>query len=77
MIKEVTKMVILEILKCLFTGIGIGIEALLKTLSVYQQFDGIKETIISVATGIPLWLVSLIFAVPTLIGIGKMISNHI
>ena len=77
MVKEVTKMVILEVSKCLFAGIGIGVDAVLKTLSVYQQFDGIKETIISVATGIPLWLVSLIFAVPTLISIGKSVLKHI
>lgn len=58
---------IIEMLKCLFAGIGVGIDAFLKVLPIYNQINGIKEHLISAALGIPAIIVSIVFLVPTIV----------
>ena len=60
---------IIEILKCLFAGIGIGIDAFLKVLPIYNQLSEIKEQLISAALGIPVIIVSIVFLVATIVKI--------
>ena len=52
-------------LKCLFVGIGVGIDAFLNVLPIYNQINGIKEQLISAALGIPAIIVSIMFLAPT------------
>ena len=60
---------IVEILKCLFAGIGVGIDAFLKVLPFYNKLSGIKERLISAALGIPVIIVSIVFLVATIVKI--------
>lgn len=60
---------ILEILKYLFAGIGVGIDAFLKVLPIYNQLSEIKEQLISASLGIPVIIVSIVFLVGTIVKI--------
>ena len=50
-----------EIFECLFGGMAIGFKAFFGALQISEQLDGVKEQFISLATGIPVILITLIF----------------
>ena len=60
---------IIEMFKYLFVGIGVGVDAFLKVLPIYNQLSGIKEQLISAALGIPVIIVSIVFLVLTIVKI--------
>lgn len=55
--------------KCLFAGIGVGIDAFLNVLPIYNQLSGIEEQLISAALGLPTIIVSIVFLVLTIVRI--------
>lgn len=62
---EKTMKILLEILKCLFAGIGIGINAFLSVFPIYNQLNNIKEQLIAAALGVPVVVVSIALLIPT------------
>ena len=68
--------VIGELIKYLFTGIGAGISAVLKVLPLYEQLSGLKEEIIAAGLGVPTIIVSIVFAIPTIIGLSVKIVDR-
>ncbi len=52
-----------EIFECLFGGMSIGFKAIFGALQIFEQLDGFKEQFISLATGIPVALITLTFIV--------------
>ena len=65
-----------ELIKYLFTGIGAGISAVLKVLPLYEQLSGLKEEIIAAGLGVPTIIVSIVFAIPTIIGLSVKIVDR-
>ena len=68
--------VIGEFIEYLFTGIWAGISAVLKVLSLYEQLSGLKEEIIAAGFGVPAIIVSIAFAIPTIIGLSVKIIDR-
>ena len=62
---EETMKMLLEILKCLFAGIGVGINAFLSVLPIYNQLNDLKEQLIAAALGVPAIVVSAVLLIPT------------
>ena len=60
----------------LFTGIWAGISAVLKVLPLYEQLSGLKEEIIAAGLGVPTIIVSIVFAIPTIIGLSIKIVDR-
>ena len=64
---------IAQILNCLFAGMGVGIDAFLSVLPIYNQLNSFKEWLIANALGIDIAIVSTIFLIPTLFKVAKKI----
>ena len=64
---------ITQIRNCLFAGIGIGINAFLSVLPIYDQLNSFKEWLIANALGIDIAIVSTIFLITTLFKVAKKI----
>ncbi len=68
--------IISEFIEYLFTGIWAGISAFLKVLPLYEQLSGIKEEIIAAGLGVPAIIVSIVFAIPTIVGLSAKIIDR-
>ena len=67
----------IEIIQCLFSGMYIGFYAFFKALPIYEQLSGLKEQLISAATGIPVIIVSVILSIPLVIKIAAKVINRL
>ena len=65
-----------EFIEYLFTGIWAGISAVLKVLPLYEQLSGLKEEIIAAGLGVPTIIVSIVFAIPTIVGLSVKIVDR-
>ena len=50
--------IIIEIIKCLLSGLYVGFYGFISALPIYNQLDGIKERLIAALTGLPVGLIS-------------------
>ena len=64
-----------EIFKCIFAGIGVALEAIFKTIPLINEINGIKEILIAAALGVPVFLVSIVFSIPTIVKIINKLIN--
>ena len=62
-------------IKALFAGIGLGFKAFLSVLPIYEALSSIKEFLIAQVLGVPVWVISIIFAIPTIFGIVKKLLS--
>ena len=53
-------MIIIEILKTIFLGIKLGIEAFLTVLPIYDSLANLPVEIFSIISGIPEWIITII-----------------
>ena len=60
-------MVLIEIIKCLLSGICVGFKGFLSALPIYQVLSDLKEQIIASALGVPVLVVSIILLMPAII----------
>ena len=56
---------------CLFSGMMVGFDAVLRLLPLYEQLSGIKEQLIAACLGVPTIVVSVVLFVPTIVKIIK------
>lgn len=64
-----------EIIWCVLSGMGIVFEAFLKALPIYNELGNIKEEMIACAIGVPVVVVSIALAIPTIINVLKRIRG--
>ncbi|MBO5578123.1 MAG: hypothetical protein J5955_03350 [Bacilli bacterium] len=64
---------ITQIRNCLFAGIGIGIDAFLSVLPIYDQLNSFKEWLIANALGIDIAIVSAVLFILALVKVAKKI----
>ncbi len=64
---------LIEMIKCVFTGMYIGFKAFLSVLPFYEQLNSIKEQLIAGALGISPIIVSIAFTTPIIIRIVRKI----
>ena len=53
-------MIIIEIIKTIFLGIKLGIEAFLTVLPIYDSLANLPVEIFSIISGIPEWIITII-----------------
>ena len=59
-------MVIIDVFKALFAGIGIAVKALIAVFPLYQEISGFKEALLAAFLGIPVFVFSLVKLIPRL-----------
>ena len=69
--------VFIELIKCLFVGMGAGVYAFVKALPIYEQLSGLKDEIISAVTGIPVIVLTIIGLIPLAIKFYRFVAERI
>lgn len=64
---------IIDIIKTLLMGMSVGFQAFFSALSVYQQLNDLKTTIIAAAIGVPTIVLSIAGIIYKIV---KIISKH-
>lgn len=61
--------VIFEMIKVFFDTAWLMFKAFLSLFPVYEMLSSVKEFLIAQVLGVPVWVISIIFAIPTIISV--------
>ncbi len=68
---------IFQVLNAIFSGMGVGFNAMIKAIPIYQAFSGLKEEFIAAIIGVPTLIVSICFAVWSISKIVSKVVNKV
>ena len=71
-----TTVIIYEFIKYLAIGLWTGFVAFFEALPIYETLSGFKEEIIAVALGIPTIIITIVFAIPSIIKLAIKIADQ-
>ena len=66
-------MVLIDAIKCFAAGFVCGVDAFLRVLPLYEQLSGLKDELISAATGIPIIVLTIIGLIPISIKVVRLV----